>query len=115
MQGRGTFTYKNGDVYVGNWNDDERSGFGKIDYEDGSSYEGSWTNDERSGPGTYYFENGDRYVGSGAKTRHSPAGSTTPRKATDTRVISMECRGMARGRLSTPTGASTWATGPTTK
>ena len=40
MQGRGNFTYKNGDVYTGNWNNDERSGFGKIDYNEGGSYAG---------------------------------------------------------------------------
>ena len=36
--------YENGEVYIGNWNENIRDGKGKYCYLDGSIYEGEWKN-----------------------------------------------------------------------
>ena len=38
MQGKGTFTYTNGDIYEGDWVDGKRIGYGKYTGVDGSTY-----------------------------------------------------------------------------
>jgi len=42
MNGYGTYRYENGDKYVGNFLNDERSGFGNYINKDGSKYEGNY-------------------------------------------------------------------------
>ena len=42
MQGRGTFHYADGKVYVGDWLEDQREGFGVLSYPNGDKYEGQW-------------------------------------------------------------------------
>jgi len=41
----GTFTYVDGDKYVGEWRDDKRHGQGTYTYADGRVEEGIWEND----------------------------------------------------------------------
>lgn len=60
--GNGTFTYKNGDVYVGEWKGGVRHGKGKMTYSDGY-YDGEWKNGVRDGYGVDSFANGFRYEG----------------------------------------------------
>ena len=43
--GYGVFYYPNGDIYRGNWHDDQRSGFGEMQWQTGENYEGNWEND----------------------------------------------------------------------
>jgi len=47
----GRMQYHNGDVYEGQWNNDDKTGYGKMTYEDGDNYEGQWRNNERDGKG----------------------------------------------------------------
>jgi hypothetical protein len=51
--GRGTSTFPDGTVYVGEFKDDDKSGHGRIDYADGSSYEGGFDEDAPHGQGIY--------------------------------------------------------------
>ena len=44
-KGKGTITYKNGDVYEGEWMKDKRNGAGKLTKADGSVQEGEWKED----------------------------------------------------------------------
>ena len=44
--GFGTYFFKNGDKYVGNWKDDVRHGNGNYIWADGTSCEGIWKNGE---------------------------------------------------------------------
>ena len=44
--GQGTYTYANGDKYVGEWKDDKRYGQGTFTAADGRVYKGIWENNE---------------------------------------------------------------------
>lgn len=49
ITGRGTFTWHNGDVYEGEWLNDMKHGYGKLTWADGDVYEGLWDKDEFKG------------------------------------------------------------------
>lgn len=85
--GRGIIYYKNGEFYIGNYNNGKKEGIGKYIDEYGNYYIGPFKNDKRNGKGVmyynngkilyegdfiddkyngsckYYFENGDYYIG----------------------------------------------------
>jgi serine/threonine protein kinase len=60
----GTYTYANGDKYVGEWHEDQKHGLGTNIYATGDKYIGEFRNDSRNGQGTYIFANGRKEVGS---------------------------------------------------
>eukprot|EP01017_Pseudomicrothorax_dubius_P030791 TRINITY_DN3868_c0_g2_i2.p1 TRINITY_DN3868_c0_g2~~TRINITY_DN3868_c0_g2_i2.p1 ORF type:complete len:491 (-),score=68.30 TRINITY_DN3868_c0_g2_i2:81-1553(-) len=50
--GRGRRIYPSGEIYIGNWTEGKRDGYGSLLYSDGSvRYEGQWRNDEFNGQG----------------------------------------------------------------
>jgi hypothetical protein len=49
----GIMQYSNGDVYEGQWKNDDRTGYGKLNYVSGNKYEGQWNNNERDGKGLF--------------------------------------------------------------
>jgi len=52
--GSGKFTWKNGDVYDGKFEEDKRLGRGKMTFkETGDVYEGEWREDKMNGDGKY--------------------------------------------------------------
>ncbi len=51
--GWGIWHFKNGDVYEGMWVDDQRNGQGTVTFMDGSEYTGSWSNNYPHGKGTF--------------------------------------------------------------
>lgn len=56
--------YKNGDVYVGQWFDGKRNGYGVMTKRNGDHFEGSWVNDQREGQGSYFYaETNKLFVG----------------------------------------------------
>lgn len=57
------YTYKNGDVYKGDFAGGNPNGDGVVTYADGSVYEGSFVDGHREGRGSYTFANGDMYTG----------------------------------------------------
>ena len=64
----GTYTYANGDEYVGEFKNDQRYGQGTYyslaDNEfKGDKYVGEWKDNKMHGQGTYTYANGDKYVG----------------------------------------------------
>lgn len=69
--GKGTYSYNDGDRYEGEWKDDARSGTGKFfntalgttHYAEGGKYEGQYIDDMKSGKGKMEFPNGDVYDG----------------------------------------------------
>ena len=70
--GQGTYTYANGDKYIGEWKKHKYNGQGTYIYANGDKYAGEWKKDkynspdnlrERDGQGTYIYANGDKYVG----------------------------------------------------
>jgi hypothetical protein len=46
MHGQGTYTWANGDKYVGGWKDNKKYGQGTLTYTDGTVKEGLWKNDK---------------------------------------------------------------------
>ncbi|MAI03149.1 MAG: hypothetical protein CMQ75_01295 [Gammaproteobacteria bacterium] len=59
----GTYTFANGDKYVGEWKDDKKYGQGTYTFANGDKYVGEWKDDKRHGQGTSTYANGDKYVG----------------------------------------------------
>ena len=61
--GQGTYTYVDGDIYTGEWKNEKMHGQGEFIYADGDIYTGKWINDEMHGEGTYKYESGAIYIG----------------------------------------------------
>ena len=57
----------NGNIYIGEMKGNiffsEKEGKGIMYYDNGNIYEGDWKNDEREGNGKFFWKNGDRYEG----------------------------------------------------
>ncbi len=47
MNGHGTMTYRNGDLYTGEWRANQREGQGKMTYINDTNWEGKWLNDQK--------------------------------------------------------------------
>ena len=60
---QGTYTFANGDKYIGEWKDNGRNGQGEYTYANGDKYVGENKDNKANGQGTYTFANGDKYVG----------------------------------------------------
>ncbi|MCI5207791.1 MAG: hypothetical protein D3910_03130 [Candidatus Electrothrix sp. ATG2] len=56
--GQGKYTYPDGSVYDGDWQDDKRHGYGRLADPDGDTYIGGWENDKKNGKGILTFANG---------------------------------------------------------
>ncbi len=54
----GTYTWADGDKYVGEWRDDKKNGQGTYTYADGDKYVGEFRDDKKHGQGTYFFADG---------------------------------------------------------
>jgi hypothetical protein len=54
MHGKGTFIWKNGQIFEGFYKEDKKDGEGKLQFEDGSSVEGNWIDGKLHGKGKYY-------------------------------------------------------------
>ena len=55
--------WPNGDVYVGEWDENKKHGKGTMTRKTGDSYEGEWKNDKYHGMGVLTDTNGYRYEG----------------------------------------------------
>ncbi len=53
-KGYGIYYYENGDIYEGEWDNNEKSGVGEYIYSDGSIFRGEWLNDKKHGKGTLF-------------------------------------------------------------
>ena len=63
VNGQGTYTWANGDKYVGEYMNSVKHGQGTYTYASGDKYVGEYMNDITHGQGTYTWANGDKYVG----------------------------------------------------
>ena len=59
----GTYTFTDGDKYVGEWKDGKYNGQGTYTYATGEKYVGEYKDDKVNGQGTYTFTSGNKYVG----------------------------------------------------
>lgn len=63
QNGKGSYLYKNGDVYTGSFLNGDPNGFGKITYIEGNSYEGEIEKGNLHGKGVMIFANGNKVYG----------------------------------------------------
>ena len=64
FHGKGTYHYSNGDIYNGYFRNDSRHGFGVyLNKATGDKYSGYWKNDKRNGQGTLVFGNKSKWAG----------------------------------------------------
>ena len=63
IQGKGTFSWFNGDKYEGEWRVGKEHGKGTFIWSDGVIYEGEWKNGRPHGQGTGTLPDGRKYVG----------------------------------------------------
>ena len=61
--GRGLLIYKNGDKYLGNFENGKKSKLGIYYFKNGAKYKGQWENNKLNGYGIYYYANGTIYEG----------------------------------------------------
>ena len=59
----GTYTYPDGEKYVGEWKDDKMYGQGTYAFASGDKYVGEYKEDKRHGQGTYTFVGGRKETG----------------------------------------------------
>lgn len=62
VNGYGTYEFKSGNKYSGNFKDRKREGEGTAYYTDGDKFSGTWRNNEKA-EGTYTFSGGAKYTG----------------------------------------------------
>ena len=63
IHGRGTYAWANGERYKGEWRDEKKHGQGTHTWPNGNRYEGEWQDGKIHGRGAYIWANGDRYEG----------------------------------------------------
>ncbi|MDA0185869.1 MAG: hypothetical protein O3C59_00205 [Proteobacteria bacterium] len=73
----GTHTSANGDIYVGEFKDDQRNGQGTFTSANGNIYVGEWLDDQANGQGTITYANGDIYVGEWKDNKRTGQGTYT--------------------------------------
>jgi hypothetical protein len=61
--GQGTFTWPEGQKYVGEYRDGKSHGQGTFTFPDGRKYVGEFRDDKSHGQGTFTFPDGQKYVG----------------------------------------------------
>jgi len=63
QDGRGRYTWANGDKYVGEWKDGNPHGKGTYTWVAGNKYEGEWKEGNPHGEGTYTWATSNKYEG----------------------------------------------------
>eukprot|EP00828_Plagiopyla_frontata_P027067 TRINITY_DN35247_c0_g1_i1.p2 TRINITY_DN35247_c0_g1~~TRINITY_DN35247_c0_g1_i1.p2 ORF type:complete len:149 (-),score=26.21 TRINITY_DN35247_c0_g1_i1:145-591(-) len=58
MAGKGRLIHSNGDIYIGQWENDKSNGKGTYIKFDGTKYEGDWVDDQLEGFGIEIWPNG---------------------------------------------------------
>lgn len=62
-EGRGSFTFSNGNEYIGNFKANKSDGIGRIKYNNGDEYLGNWIDGRKEGLGIYTWSDGYIYIG----------------------------------------------------
>jgi uncharacterized protein (DUF1697 family) len=77
QNGKGKMTYKNGDIYDGYWEDNKKYDGGKMTYANGDIYDGDWNDDNKYGIGEMTYANGDIYFGDWEDNKKNGDGEMT--------------------------------------
>ncbi|PPR78806.1 MAG: Secreted effector protein PipB2 [Alphaproteobacteria bacterium MarineAlpha3_Bin5] len=73
----GTYAYKNGNKYEGDWKNDQYNGIGTLTDSIGNRYFGQFKNGKFHGYGTAHFANGNTYVGEFKSDKFNGQGTYT--------------------------------------
>ncbi len=73
--GFGTYVWKTGGKYIGDFENGKRDGKGTYTFENGDVYKGDWKNGTYDGQGTYKFKSGSKYVGEWANGKYNGIGT----------------------------------------
>jgi len=63
MHGSGTFRYRNGDTYSGEFHNNKRHGQGRMFFSNGDLYRGLWREGHMHGRGQYHYHDGQQFEG----------------------------------------------------
>jgi hypothetical protein len=63
FSGDGTFRFRTGETYTGQWEDSKMQGAGTLEYPESGTYSGDYVGAQRSGSGSFTWDNGDCYTG----------------------------------------------------
>jgi len=75
--GQGTATYPNGDQYVGEFRNSKKHGQGTFTFVSGNKYVGEYRDDQKHGQGTYTHPDGNKYVGAWRDNKQNGQGTET--------------------------------------
>ena len=73
----GTYTFPDGEKYVGEWKDDKYHGQGTFTSPDGTKYVGEYRDGNMHRQGTYTFPDGEKYVGEWKDDKRHGQGTLT--------------------------------------
>jgi len=76
-QGRGHFTFPNGEAYYGEWQSSKFDGFGVCMWADGRKYQGIFKEGKRSGFGVFTWPSGCKYEGDWLEDKRHGRGRDT--------------------------------------
>jgi hypothetical protein len=85
--GKGTSKWTNCRVYVGDWKDGVLSGKGVMTYANGNIYEGEWKGGKKHGKGSFTTKNGDVKFGDWFDGASENLTLLTPKRAVDTEEL----------------------------
>lgn len=75
LHGKGIFYFTNGNKYIGNWANQYREGRGRLIFKNGDEYDGQFKHNKMTGEGTMKYANGDEYKGNFENDLPSGAGT----------------------------------------
>jgi hypothetical protein len=75
--GQGTYTWSDGQKYVGEFKDNKSNGQGTFTFPSGNKYVGEFKDDKREGQGTFTFPDGAKYVGEFKDNKFNGQGTIT--------------------------------------
>jgi hypothetical protein len=62
MEGQGSYSFKNGNLYIGEFVDGKREGLGIFTYSNGNKYIGEFKNGNMEGQGTFTYPNTNPFI-----------------------------------------------------
>ncbi len=75
INGFGVMEFTNGNLYTGNWINDDENGMGNLKYYNGDEYTGNWVDGLKCGEGTMKYANGDEYIGNWVESYQNGQGT----------------------------------------
>lgn len=73
--GKGIFTFSNGNEYIGSFKNNKSTGIGRMKYNNGDEYLGNWLDGKKDGLGIYTWNDGYIYIGNFKDSKMDGIGS----------------------------------------